>query len=216
MRKPIVMLLVLLIAVGVVVSGANAIVDQTPDAIGFYWDEKAEVVERDCYDPFMMGHFIITNPTFATFQGIQLEFAASYLRSNPDESEHLPVNGILGIIPASMGYSSSFEGLPLILYRTVVPVVPTEIFEIYTLVFLTPEQGLDVRYQYELIYFYINPAPDFEPLSGEGILVLSEIGGEYVQLNPIAPSGHPVASLNYDCWTPAESTSWGAVKSLYR
>ncbi len=117
MKKSAVILAILLIT-----SNAFAIVDDTPNSVGFYWDANyqndADIVDGVMYAPYMMGRVIITNPTFDTFSGVEL---ALYAR---EDGYNLPMDaGIIAAVPSSMGEVVVTGGLPLCVYETAAPVI---------------------------------------------------------------------------------------------
>ena len=70
MKKLLTILVILLIAS--ITNIANAIIDDTPNSVGLYWDTEANVVDGVNYEPFMTAYVIVTNPTFSTFKAVEM------------------------------------------------------------------------------------------------------------------------------------------------
>ena len=204
MKKPLIIFAILMIS-----NVAGAIIVDTPNSVGLYWDTDANVVDGVNYSPFMEGYVLITNPTFATFKGV-----AMFAYAGVGDEELPMVSGIMVDVPDSYGQIVIGVHVPNVVYDLASPVPTSQVFEVFSITLALPEHGLDPRFTTEVVDWY------FLPVLNSGIpgamYVSPDRDEDYVELIPVAPYGKPVAKLNGTGVVENENTSWGGIKSLYR
>lgn len=179
------------------VSSAGAVSDPTPNLLGLYFDETADVYCLDEVAPYSIVsmYAVLSNPTVPEIIGF--EFAMDH----PS-----PMIALM-----TTAYCNSFwdpvEGIPYVIYCG----YPYPLQEATVLVSF---QYLYASSETNALEWTLLPADNPSEPGGYPFAWLPD--GTYLPLEVRGGLGNPSAMIFYDCTVDTEPVTWGAIKSVFR
>ena len=185
--------LVVLLMLSLFVSSAFAAVDADANSLGFYWDLDANVVETNL-DPYQDLYVILVNPDFDVIQG--LEFAMDW--------DDAVVAAFPMMFPG--GDWTNFGNAHQVIIGIAAP-YPTSA--------ATLMGTLTLKFPSAPVYFRIGGL-DSPSIEGCESPIAATNDTNMFPIGTSVGNGNVAAMMGDTGVVPAESETWGGVKSLYR
>ena len=186
--KKLVVLLMLTLFVG----SAFAQVDPDQNSIGFYWDMGATITETTL-DPYQDLYVLITNPTFDQFAGVEfaMDWDDAVVQAFPMFLAGSDWTNYGDSHQVIIGFGSPYPTSPITLIGT-----------------------LTLKFPSAPVYFRIGGLD--QPSLPTDLPIVALDQDNLLIIGTSVGAGNIAAMMGDTGVVPAESETWGGVKSLYR